>query len=144
MKYSRVISFLCPIYVQPSLMWYSILLGLQYCTRNFNRLLFCVMIPLLFSIFDWAKTEVPSIILIVIGRLDLHDINKFWTDLPCNVTPTYGAKNTHVLLLHGNVTHVHDQFCEMELREETAIWRNMILFQYFKTNKLIKMISKFS
>ena len=90
--YVRFISFLSPIYVQLSLMWYSSLLGLQYSTRNFKELLFCEMIPLLFAIFDWAKTEVPSIILIVIGRLHLHNIKKFSTDMPCNVTPTYGAK----------------------------------------------------
>ena len=92
LKYSKFISYLSPICVQLALMWYSILLSLQFFTRNFERLLFCEIIPILFAIFDWGKTEVPSIILIVIGRLDLHNIRKFSIYLQCNVTPIYGAK----------------------------------------------------
>ena len=34
----------------------------------------------------------PSIILIVTGRLDLQNIKKLSTDMPCNITPSYGAK----------------------------------------------------
>ena len=90
--YVRFISFLSPIYVQLPLMWHSILLSLQYSNHNFEGLLFCEMITKLFAIFDWEKTEVPSIILIVIGRLHLHNIKKFSTDMLCNVTPTYAAK----------------------------------------------------
>ena len=84
--------FPSPIYVQIPLTRYSIFLSLQYSCCNFKRLLFCEMMPLFACIFDWGEIEVPSIILIVIGRLDLHNIKKFSTDMLCNVTPTYGAK----------------------------------------------------
>ena len=45
LKYSKFISYLSPICVQLALMWYSILLSLQFFTRNFERLLFCEIIP---------------------------------------------------------------------------------------------------
>ena len=81
--------------------------------RNFETILLYDMMPLFYK-FDVQKMKVTSIVNIIIGSSELQDITTFSTYMQCNITPSYLTNNTHLLLLGANVTHVKNEFFEIE------------------------------
>ena len=117
MKYVWFISFIVLFYASIELMRYFIMPSLWWSIHKFETILSCDILPF-FCILYLQKIEVTSIVNMIIGRLCFQDTIKSF--------------------LQANTTQVDDQFSDIELRAQIAVWCNMILLQHLKTTRVIK------
>ena len=117
MKFVWFISFIVLFYASIELMRYFIMPSLWWSIHKFETILSCDILPI-FCILYLQKIEVTSIVNMIIGRLCFQDTIKCF--------------------LQANTTQVDDQFSDIELRAQIAVWCNMILLQHLKTTRVIK------